>query len=1538
MRKLLLLLLLLFWPFTAHAELKFDIHRFTESETMQMRQFTEPGIEWRLAQFVAPGMLSVMPVPSSTPPAPCSGTNYYVSNSGSDSNNGTSTGTPWQTIAKVNTGPGGLFQGGNCINFNGGQTFTGNLTLASGGNVGTITPANPIVIQSYGTGRATLQATTGGGDEDAAVRITDINSFTFRNLIVRPGSSPPRWCVDINGSSGGVVTGIDVGGCTALTLAVGHYSVDILIRSSNAVTVSNNTVSGIAGVTSKDDTGINADGMSAAYSIIGNTILNIGGRTGADGGANGTSGNGITTNNNGNSLGTVFFNLIHDTGANTNNCGGPSGILAYNMGNLTVSSNEVYNIRPLNNTYPGSGCDWDGIDLDGGVLNSIVEYNYTHNNGGAGLLAFMGPVDNNWGPNTYRYNISENDLTLSQLNGFFGAVTFSNEGGALPVLRFYNNTIYNSLNSPNNSAISITSATPAVASGSIIANNMIITTGNNKILSCNLGNFANITFRNNGYYTSGGSFSMGSGCGGSTSTSLSAWATASGETGATTANPVLFAGVPAGTCTWTPSALNGPQPCPTAYQPLSASYLGTGANLVNAPFSLNVGTRDYYGNPIPNGTGTGYNIGAYGGPPGASPPATLGFFIGMNLAGGDFNCGAAPGCLPSTTSEDYFRAKNIMTIRLPVRWESLQPTLGSALDPAWLTALDALISHANSNGQRIVFDVHSFGNYNGIPIGQPGGPTPAQFADLWSKLSLHYKTMLGIYAYDLMNEPCCGITLADWQNAAQLATNAIRATGDTHLILVEGIGYSAAPEWNANNLTLLVTDPMVPRSLAYDAHAYGDADNSGTYLQSYTDSGVTASIMATRMAQPIGWANTLSRGPMIHGEGGVPYYDPNWTAVLANFLAYMQTQNEPVLYWADGAFSTAYSLNPSPTTIYLGATIPAAGVRDRDQMAVFTQYTGAAQPATFYCGGPARGPSGLASGNFVCKFEGNLTSNHTITPSDGGGGGAFSPATGTLTSGTFNPFVNFTYTPASAGTKTISFSDGGGLTQAMGSQSYVSVATAGLSAFEQMPGTVLFAWAPYKLISTYSATGNALDVKRASDNTTQTFAFSGGILNQAAITTFCTATTCAATKLYDQSGNGNHCVPFAGRASPPVVVNGQNSLLTLSFGSPDAGCASPTVITGLAGASIFAVAKVSSTSTGKLTNFADQWSWPSGTSPNTTTSPMTNIPLAVGMTDTTAYHDYGVNIASGDFNNFFNSFVDGATFATGPSNDQTIWPTHTLDVGFNRNFSPDGFFGFVGQLVVVGGYASAGDISRESAATIVKWATPGAVVCQRLFYDDFSGGYATNWNIGFPWEAGVNVYKPTYVQANPTVSPLLDPFTTSGSGLTIGAKLTNGVSGSGGKTWYTGLLTSKFTRIFGYYEYVSAMPLSPGSVNGANWIYPISASGNAEIDVIEHQGNFVMQTVWDGSGTNPTHDTTLANVTTLHTYGADWQPDFVTFYIDGTQTFQTPTPSNSKDVPMQVVLSVNIGTPTSDSTTIPQFMTVKNVGVYTNKAARDACP
>ncbi len=72
------------------------------------------------------------------------GTVYYVSNSGSDSNDGTSTGTPWKTIAHVNAH---AFNPGDSVLFQAGGIWREVLTFPSSGSAG-----NVIIIKSYGSG------------------------------------------------------------------------------------------------------------------------------------------------------------------------------------------------------------------------------------------------------------------------------------------------------------------------------------------------------------------------------------------------------------------------------------------------------------------------------------------------------------------------------------------------------------------------------------------------------------------------------------------------------------------------------------------------------------------------------------------------------------------------------------------------------------------------------------------------------------------------------------------------------------------------------------------------------------------------------------------------------------------------------------------------------------------------------------------------------------------------------------------------------------------------------------------------------------------------------------------------------------------------------------------------------------------------------------------------------------------------------------------------------------------------------------------
>lgn len=74
------------------------------------------------------------------------------------------------------------------------------------------------------------------------------------------------------------------------------------------------------------------------------------------------------------------------------------------------------------------------------------------------------------------------------------------------------------------------------------------------------------------------------------------------------------------------------------------------------------------------------------------------------------------------------------------------------------------------------------------------------------------------------------------------------------------------------------------------------------------------------------------------------------------------------------------------------------------------------------------GAPGTASSLFTVAIPNGtaLTSSVVITPSDGGNGGSFSPATITLNASTSS--ATFTYTPSSTGSKTLSFTNNGSLT------------------------------------------------------------------------------------------------------------------------------------------------------------------------------------------------------------------------------------------------------------------------------------------------------------------------------------------------------------------------------------------------------------------------------------------------------------------------------------------------------------------------------
>ena len=329
--------------------------------------------------------------------APALATDYYVSASGHDANSGRSAALAWRTLARVNAA---ALQAGDRVLLQGGATFAGGLAVDStdGG-----TPAAPLTVTSYGIGRATVQAVGGAGVSvynRAAIRIANIRvvgtgetgasgiSFYMDQAGVAPLAFIRVEDVDVSGFA---QDGIQVG-----TWSGGAGFSDVRIVRTLA---HDNVRTGI--LTFADRANVHRDvyiGYSRAFN-------NRGAR-----GTGVNSGSGIVLG--GVNGGTIERSVAHHNGELCDASDGPVGIWAYDSTRILIQHNESYANRT------GGPADGGGFDLDQNVSASVVQFNYSHDNDGAGyLLAHRFANDVHRG-NIVRYNVSRND---GRKNGY-GAI------------------------------------------------------------------------------------------------------------------------------------------------------------------------------------------------------------------------------------------------------------------------------------------------------------------------------------------------------------------------------------------------------------------------------------------------------------------------------------------------------------------------------------------------------------------------------------------------------------------------------------------------------------------------------------------------------------------------------------------------------------------------------------------------------------------------------------------------------------------------------------------------------------------------------------------------------------------------------------------------------------------------------------------------------------------------------------------------------------------------------------------------------------
>jgi endoglucanase len=163
--------------------------------------------------------------------------------------------------------------------------------------------------------------------------------------------------------------------------------------------------------------------------------------------------------------------------------------------------------------------------------------------------------------------------------------------------------------------------------------------------------------------------------------------------------------------------------------------------------------------------------------------------------------------------------------------------VGAAFDPTNFDKYDQLMQACLQTGAYCAIDIHNFARFDGQIIGQ-GGPTDAQFANLWTQLATKYSTISKVI-FGLMNEPH-DLNVPTWANSVQTAVMAIRNAGaSSQMILLPGTNFTSAGAFvssGSGTALMGVTNPDGSNTgLIFDVHKYLDVDNSGTHTECTTD-------------------------------------------------------------------------------------------------------------------------------------------------------------------------------------------------------------------------------------------------------------------------------------------------------------------------------------------------------------------------------------------------------------------------------------------------------------------------------------------------------------------------------------------------------------------------------------------------------------------------------------------------------------------------------------------------------------------------------
>lgn len=384
-------------------------------------------------------------------------TTYYVDSiGGNDSSNGTSSSTPWQTIAKINNS---TFHPSDSILFKSGDTWREQLNISGSGSAG-----NPITFGNYGAGAmptisganlATGWASTSivSGASSTTVTLWSVNQANSTNQVFEDGtrlvsstasSAMPAGSFYYDSGEGKVyVRTFSDDNPNSHTMEISNRKYAIYeAGGSNYITLENLQASDANGtdiyfsasvfITISNTSAINSFGEGLRFDVVANSL--IGSSTAAWNGSNGISADdapGLVIN------GCVAYdnaslaNLNYTAGIKINPDYAPYPAST----NVTIENSESYSNGP---GQAASG-EWLGAGIWADTIQSglLIEHNLVYGNN---LMGIYLDADNNA---TAMGNISYGNGQSGAVDG--GGIAVYGDGRTITANSVYGNTVYGNL-------------------------------------------------------------------------------------------------------------------------------------------------------------------------------------------------------------------------------------------------------------------------------------------------------------------------------------------------------------------------------------------------------------------------------------------------------------------------------------------------------------------------------------------------------------------------------------------------------------------------------------------------------------------------------------------------------------------------------------------------------------------------------------------------------------------------------------------------------------------------------------------------------------------------------------------------------------------------------------------------------------------------------------------------------------------------------------------------------------------------------------